>query len=220
VAARSKIVDLRKLLAERFTAAPPTRSSRLPTGLALLDHATEGGLAQGAITEIVSPHLSAGSASLISGLVQAAPLGVHPLALVDGSDSFDPEPSVPGALACLLWLRCRHALEAIKVTDLLLRDGNFPLVILDLVLNGAEELRKIPATSWYRLQRLVEPSATAFLVLSRHSLVASAQLKLVLENEWALSDFENATTRERLRLRVRRSHRPANARLDEKRVAS
>jgi hypothetical protein len=54
----------------------------------------------------------------------------------------------------LLWMRCTKALEAVKAADLLLRDGNFPLVIVDLILNSPEELRKIPQTTWYRLQRL------------------------------------------------------------------
>ena len=79
--------------------------------------------------------------------------------------------------------------DAVKAADLLLRDGNFPLVVLDLVLNAADELRKIPQTSWYRLQRLVEPAPTAFLVLMRRSMISSAQTKLVLENNWQLADL-------------------------------
>src|SRR5204863_28205 len=78
------------------------------------------------------------------------------------------------------------ALKAIKAADLLLRDGNFPLVIVDLILNSPEELRKIPQTTWYRLQRLVESVPTACLVLTRYGMVNSAQLKLVLENSWNL----------------------------------
>ena len=65
-----------------------------------------------------------------------------------------------------------------QAADLLLRDGNFPLVILDLVLNPVEELRKIPPSNWYRLQRLVEPAPTAFLVLTPRSMISSAQWKL------------------------------------------
>ena len=90
----------------------------------------------------------------------------------------------------LLWVRCTKALDAIKAADLLLRDGNFPLVVLDLVLNASAELRKIPQTSWYRLQRLVETAPTAFLVLTRASIISSAQLKLSLDNAWTLADLD------------------------------
>ena len=206
MAARNKVIDLRNLLAERFPHAPLSLSTRLVTGLSFLDQVIGGGLPKGAITELVSPQISAGSASLISALLHAAQRDQYFVALIDGRDSFDPQPIGNSCLGHLLWVRCGKALEAIKAADLLLRDGNFPLVIVDLVLNAAEELRKIPQTSWYRLQRLVEPTSTAFLVLSRQSIVGSAQLKLVLENQWTLATFEEENTLSQLRVRVQRSH--------------
>ena len=206
MAARGKIVDLRNLLAERFPQSPPTVSTRLVTGLSFLDQASGGGLPKGAITELVNSQISAGSASLISALVRAAQRDHYFVALIDGRDSFDPQPLGNACLRHLLWARCGKALEAIKAADLLLRDGNFPLVIVDLVLNGPDELRKIPQTSWYRLQRLVEPTSTVFLALSPQSMVGSAQLKLVLENQWTLTTFEEENALSRLRARMQRSH--------------
>jgi hypothetical protein len=205
VAARDQIVDLRKLLAERFPAPPPARSARLQTGLAFLDSVIAGGFPKGAITELVSPQISAGSASIVSALLQAAHRDRYFVALIDGRDSFDPSGLGNDALGHLLWVRCQKALEAIKAADLLLRDGNFPLVIVDLVLNAANDL-KIPQPTWYRLQRLVEPTSTVFLVLSRRPMAGSAQLKLVLENQWTLSTFEEANALSRLRIRIQRSH--------------
>ena len=206
MAGRNKVIDLRNLLAERFPHAPLSLSTRLVTGLNFLDQVIGGGLPKGAITELVSPQISAGSASLISALLRGAQRDQYFVALIDGRDSFDPQPLGNSCLGHLLWVRCSKALEAIKAADLLLRDGNFPLVIVDLVLNAADELRKIPQTSWYRLQRLVEPTSTAFLVLSRQSIVGSAQLKLVLENQWTLATFEEENTLSQLRVRVQRSH--------------
>src|SRR2546423_433887 len=87
-----------------------------------------------------------------------------------------------------------------------LRDGNIPLVVLDLVLNPIEELRKIPQNNWYRLQRLVEPAPTAFLVLTRQSIISSAQLKLSLDNAWRLSDLEQTGLNSRLKIQVDRVH--------------
>jgi hypothetical protein len=208
--ARGKIVDLRKLLTERFPHTPaPAATRRLITGLSFLDQVIGGGLPKGAITELISAQISAGSASLIHALLQAAHRNRYFLALIDGRDSFDPSASGrPGdrCLSYLLWVRCTKALEAIKAADLLLRDGNFPLVIVDLALNAPEELRKIPQTSWYRLQRLVESAPTACLVLTRLGMVSSAQLKIVLENSWTLESFEEENAISRLRIRVERSH--------------
>src|SRR5437588_7102145 len=186
----SKVVDLRKLLSARFHHPAPAPTSVLTTGVELLDRITGGGLPKSAITELISPKASAGSASLIHALLRSAQCDQHFVALIDGSDSFDPGSSDNSALQHLLWVRCRKAFDAIKAADFLLRDGNFPLVIVDLVLNSAEELRKIPQTSWYRLQRLAEAVPSACLIINRQSMVSSAQLKIVLENSWTLADLE------------------------------
>ena len=209
MAMSGKIVDLRNLLANRFPSALAPAGTRLITALASLDQVIGGGLPKGAITELISAQISAGSASLIHALLQAAHRNRYFLALIDGRDSFDPSASGRrgnGCLSYLLWVRCTKALEAIKAADLLLRDGNFPLVIVDLVLNAPQELRKIPQTSWYRLQRLVESAPTACLVLTRLGMVSSAQLKIVLENSWTLESFEQENAISRLRIRVERSH--------------
>jgi recA bacterial DNA recombination protein len=199
MAASSKLIDLRQLLAERFpqTFAPGTE--RLRTGLPAIDGAI-GGLPKNAITELSSPNPSGGSAFLIHALLHRAHRDGFFVALVDGTDSFSPH----AALRNLLWVRCRQASQAVPAADLLLRDGNFPLVILDLVLNASEELRKIPQTNWYRLQRLVEAAPTAFLVLTRRSIISSAQLKLSLENAWRLADLEEPDLSARLKIRVER----------------
>ncbi|HUE49789.1 MAG TPA: hypothetical protein VMQ39_01845 [Candidatus Dormibacteraeota bacterium] len=199
------IVDLRKLLAKRFPHPPFSAITRLITGLSFLDQAIGGGLPKGAITELTTPQISAGSASLIQALLQVANRDHFFLALIDGRDSFDPQPLGNPLLRNLFWVRCTTALKTIKAADLLLRDGNFPLVIIDLVLNPPEDLR-IPQTTWYRLQRLVEPTSTACLVLTRCSMVSSAQLKIVLENSWTLESFQKADVISRLKIRVQRSH--------------
>ena len=204
--ASNKVVDLRELLAKRFPHPIPVAAAVLPTGVQFLDQTIGGGFPKSAITELIAPKLSAGSASLIHALLRSAQRDQHFIALIDGSDSFDPSSSDNSALRHLLWVRCRKALDAIKAADFLLRDGNFPLVIVDLVLNSGEELRKIPQTSWYRLQRLVEAVPTACLIMNRQSLVASAQLKIVLENSWTLTDLEKENAITKLRLRIQRSH--------------
>jgi hypothetical protein len=206
MAADAKIIDLRNLLAERFPHPSFATASRLSTGIPCLEKPIRSGLPRGGITELISPGTSAGSASLIHALIHSAYRDNYFLALIDGRDSFDACGLDNGWLRHLLWVRCSKASEAVKAADLLLRDGNFPLVIVDLVLNAPEELRKIPQTNWYRLQRLVEVLPTACLVLTRYEMVGSAQLKLMLENSWDIQTFESKDALSRLRILVKRSH--------------
>ena len=139
MAAGAKIIDLRNLLAERFPHPSCTTARRLITGLRFLEESIGGGLPRGAITEMIRPGTSAGSASLIHALVHCAYRDNYFMGLIDGCDSFDPCGLDNAWLQHLLWVRCSKASEAVKAADLLLRDGNFPLVIVDLV--PARELK-------------------------------------------------------------------------------
>jgi hypothetical protein len=220
--ATGRVIDLRKLLAERFPqeALPPT--DRLVTGLPCFDAALGGGLTKGAITELTSTPPNAGSASIISALLQRASRDRYFIALIDGRDSFDPSASggIDGiTLRHLLWVRCRKVAEAMQAADLLLRDGNFPLVLLDLVLNPVEELRRIPSSNWYRLQRLVEPAPTAFLVLTPRSMISSAQWKLNLENRWALAQLDWAVEGLQAQLKFRLQRAQPNKWKSEQKLA-
>jgi hypothetical protein len=201
-----KLIDLRNLLANRFPRAPKSVGTRLITGLAFFDQSVGGGLPKGAITELITPPRSAGSASLVHAFIHGAYRDKYFVALIDGRDSFDPCALGNSILRQLLWVRCTKALEAVKAADLLLRDGNFPLLIVDLIFNSPGELRKIPQTTWYRLQRLVESVPTACLVLTRYEMVSSAQLKLVLENSWNLETLEKHDAISQLRIAVKRWH--------------
>ena len=204
--ATSRIIDLRKLLAEHFPQESFPTPDQLVTGVAGFDSMLDGGLTKSAITELASPPGSAGSASLLAALLHRASRDGYFIALIDGRDSFDPCALGNSILRQLLWVRCTKALEAVKAADLLLRDGNFPLLIVDLIFNSPGELRKIPQTTWYRLQRLVESVPTACLVLTRYEMVSSAQLKLVLENSWNLETLEKHDAISQLRIAVKRSH--------------
>ena len=204
--AANRIIDLRTLLAERFPQEPLPPADRLVTGLRVFDETLGGGLTKGAMTELISTSPNAGSASIIAALLQRACPERYFIALIDGRDSFDPQSIGGAALRHLLWVRCRKASEAMQAADLLLRDRNFPLVILDLVLNPLAELSRIPTSNWYRLQRLVEPGPTAFLVLTPRSMISSAQWKLALENRWTLPqlDWVPDDLQARLKIQVQR----------------
>jgi hypothetical protein len=117
MAASRQIIDLRNLLAERFQHPPTLTGGQI--SIPLFDRATDDGLRKGAITEIISPNSSAGSALLIHSLLQIAQRDCFFLALIDGRDSFDVQSVDTGTLQHLLWVRCAKATEAIKAADFL-----------------------------------------------------------------------------------------------------
>ncbi len=190
-----RLTQLRSTLAGKFPQAHPApsppsstagsaTSPPAPAFSITLPSSALLSLAHGSLTEA---HGSIGCGTLLleSALASAAEHRTL-LALVDGAASFDPA-LPPSRLSRLLWVLCRHAAMALKATDLLLRDGNLPLVILDLQLCPAAELRRIPSTTWYRFQRILEASSTALLVLTPTPLVSSASTRLRLDAHWSLS---------------------------------
>src|SRR4030081_2688434 len=92
MAASSKVVDLRKLLAERYPQIQIAPRACIATGLLELDTTIGGGLPKGGITELSSANISGGSALLIYRLLQSVQEKRTFLALIDGRDSFDPQP--------------------------------------------------------------------------------------------------------------------------------
>jgi hypothetical protein len=154
-----------------------------------LDHTLPGGLPRAALTELCASEKSWGSALILRQLIRHAAASHQWLALIDGIDSFDPGAFDNATLENLLWLRCHNAAEAIKATDLVLRDGNLPVVILDLALNPARELRKIPSSIWFRFQRLVEDGNAAFLAITPTPMASSAKHRLFLHGALPVDAF-------------------------------
>ena len=196
--ADTKIIELRQFLAERLPQArlgmAPERMipAALPTGIESIDQGLGGGLPQGAFTELVAPGEGSGSAQFIHSLLRHTASAGRFLTLVDGADSLDIDALEPEALAHLLWVRCRSTAEALQTTDLLLRDRNIALVVLDLKLNPAHELRRIPGTLWYRLSRLMEQHGGTVLVITPQPLVAGAAARIVSRTRLDHRDLERS----------------------------
>ena len=192
----SKIVQIRELLAEKFpnvriaSEPAPVRDMPVwPTGLWPLDNTLPGGLPRGSLTELTAPNDAWGSALVLRQLIRQAAASHQWLALIDGSDSFDPAAFDNATLEHLLWIRCANASEAVKAADLILRDGNLPIVVLDLVMNAARELRKIPSSTWYRFQRLVENGAASFLAITPTPMAPSAKHRIFLKGKMPVDAF-------------------------------
>jgi len=216
------VVQLRQLLAERFPhlrfgsaredARPP---GVWPTGLEQIDNILEGGLPRSAITELTCPRPSSGSALLAFALLQRAQETREWVALVDGMDTFDPARIGEEPFARFLWVRCRNALQALQASDLLLRDGNLALVILDLRMNPATELRKVSSATWHRFQRLIETNSTALFVITPQPLVANARARLELTSRFTLADLDKPEEELLGELKVRLAHQRSIRRTDE-----
>ena len=92
---------------------------------------------------------------------------------------------------CRLWVRCCEVKEVLKAADLLLRDGNLPLVLIDLVLNATRELASVPGGVWFRLRNLVEESGTVLVTFTPRRVVSSAHLRLALDKTLSLEAFDH-----------------------------
>ena len=201
------IIHLRELIQRHQTAPPPRSAARLETGIATLDEPLEGGLPKGALVEIVSALPGCGASSLLVSLLRKNAAASRWSALIDGHDNFDPASAGEAVLSCLLWIRCRTADEALRSADLLLRDGNLPIVVLDLRGNPETELRRIPTPQWYRLQRAIEPTGIAGLILTPRPMIPCAQARLLLQNRLGLDalDDEQETIVRTMRMELTRN---------------
>lgn len=146
----------------------------------------------GAISEIVPEPQGSGISAWIAGWLAATdgPPEIPGSALVDGGDGFDPASHSATACSGLLWLRCRRITEVLKATDLIVRDGNIPFVIVDLCGLPAASLKTIPASAWWRLKQCCESSSCRMVVLAPSPLVPCATLRLMLSARLTLRDFD------------------------------
>jgi hypothetical protein len=193
----ANVIQLRQLLSEKFPQAhlPLERRAAAetpcwPTGLPQIDKPLQGGLPKGALAELSSAKKCSGSATLIREILSHAARRNEIIAFIDGNNSLDVARIEEHVLSRLLWVRCRAADEALKAADLVLRDNNLPLVLIDLKLMPEKQLRKIPATVWYRFQRLVEETSAICMVFTPWPMVSPAQTRITLHSAFSLETLE------------------------------
>jgi recombination protein RecA len=191
--------DLESLLRARqldrtLTTALPSIDPRdehalAPCGISALDARLGGGFPRGQLSELVGPR-SSGRTSLLLQMMAAATARGELVALVDALDMFDVESAAAAGvdLDRLLWIRghivtnqglCRElnqrAIEqAMRAFTLVLQAGNFGLVVFDVAEAPADTVRRLPFTTWLRLQRMVEGSQTACLLVGGEPMARSS----------------------------------------------
>jgi recombination protein RecA len=202
--------DLESLLRARqldrtLTTAIPQADPRdehalAPSGISALDARLGGGFPRGQLSELVGPR-SSGRTSLLLQLMAAATARGELVALVDTLDMFDVESAAAAGvdLDRVLWIRGhvvtsqglarelnQRAIEqAIRAFTLVLQAGNFGLVVFDVADAPPEAVRQLPFTTWLRLQRMVEGSQTACVLVGGEPMARSSAgltLKLGIRN--------------------------------------
>jgi hypothetical protein len=167
-----------------------------PTGLPTLDACLRSGVPRGQLSELAGPR-SSGRTTLLLQMVAAATRRGELAAIVDTFDRLDVA-SVEAAgvdLGRLLWIRGQalsaadgetgssavrgRSVEwavdrALKALNLVLQAGGFGLVALDVADVPAPVLRRLPFTTWLRVQRAVEGRDTACVLVTPEPLARSA----------------------------------------------
>ena len=185
----------RKLDSTLTTALPPLdrddphAGDRVATDGAALDACLRGGLPRGQLSEIAGPR-SSGRTTLVLRMMAAATQRGEIVALVDTSDVLDVQSAADAGvdLTRLLWIRgteaprprspqpdARSPIErCLKALNLVLQAGGFGIVVMDVADAPPAALRQIPYSTWLRVQRTIEGSDTACLLLAPEPMARSA----------------------------------------------
>jgi hypothetical protein len=208
----------RKLDRTLTTALPPLErtdpSAVAGTGTAALDAVLHGGLPRGQLSEIAGAR-STGRTSLLLQMMAAATRRGEIAALIDTFDRLDVPSAIAAGIDLdrLLWvrgdaiasagsrspeaggqvrlpndLRDRALDRAVKALNLVLQAGGFGLVAIDLADVPAIALKRLPFTTWLRVQRTIEGSDTACVLVVPEPLTRSAgglTLTLAARTSWA-----------------------------------
>ena len=184
---------LRQKLREQFPAAHPIMPAiEHSTPPSLRNPRFPHHLPQGGITEITPTNPACAPGLLVASLLahEPDPTTIPELALIDGRGQFDPCSFTPSDCAKLLWIRCQSSTESLKATDCLLRDGNLPRIILDLLGFSPHELSSIPISTWHRFNRSIESSNQTLIAMTPRSAIPCATLRLSLHSHFTLADFD------------------------------
>jgi len=177
-----------KKLDRTLTQHPRPELERASTGHAALDVHLHGGVPRGQVSELIGPR-SSGRTTLLCQMLAAATQRGELVALIDALDMFDVESAAAAGIDLdrLLWIRgyvvpnpglCRDLnqralVQAIRAFTLVLQAGQFGLVAFDAGEAPADAIRRLPFTTWLRLQRMVEGTQTTCLLVGSDRMARS-----------------------------------------------
>lgn len=162
------------------------RLSPLGTGQVALDGFLGGGFLRGQVSEIHGPASSGRTGLVLAVVARSTRSGLA--AWVDPADRFHPASAGAAGidLSRLLWLRGdprsgRGLPEAVSAVGVLLGSGLFETVVMDLGGVPATDVRRLPGSTWIRLQRMVEGTAVALLILADVHITGPGGTSLALD---------------------------------------
>jgi recombination protein RecA len=198
VAALHEALRVRKLDRTLTTALPSLDrtdpSAFVLTDVGALDTCLRGGLPRGQLSEIAGPR-SSGRMTLLLQLIAAASRRGEIAALVDTFDRLDVASACAAGvdLDRLLWVRGqaitkiqdsaptprsllleRTVDRALKALNLVLQAGGFGVVAIDLADVPLATVKRLPFTTWLRVQRTIEGSDTVCVLVTPEPLARSA----------------------------------------------
>jgi hypothetical protein len=175
-----------------------------PFGTDTLDRALSGGLPRGQVSEVVGPSSSGRTSLAWAALAAATLRGESVALIDTFDRFDPPTAHACGIeLSRLLWVRGQaiskttSAIDpawlpgvravngpgtfmervidrAIKALNLVVQSGVCTLVVLDFIDVPATALRRLPASTWFRIERAIEGSDTAVLILGAAPIARSA----------------------------------------------
>jgi recombination protein RecA len=195
----SSVAIVRSLVERRIPGALTVYERRtpevFPTGMAAIDREA-GGIPKGALTQVCAPAgVTSGRTTLLLSLLAQVTGKEQFCAVVDASDSFDPKSAdaIGVGLSRLLWVRCiERGMKAIeqsfKAADILIQNGGFGVIAIDLGNVDERLIRKIPLTTWFRFARVMEALPTALVIMLPYSAAqscAALTLNMGASVEWS-----------------------------------
>ena len=206
----------KKLDRTLITALPPMEQPAdacAQTGITAVDACLRNGVPRGQLSELTGPR-SAGCTTLLLQAMATATQRGELVALVDTFDRLDvASMEAAGAdLGRVLWIRGQvggppeWAIDrGLKALNLVLQAGGFGLVAIDLADAPGAMLRRIPFTTWLRVQRAVEGRDTACVLVAPEPIARSAgglTLTLTGRTSWTGSSARPRVAGAELKMRV------------------
>jgi hypothetical protein len=164
----------------------------VPSHIDTLDALLHGGLPRGQLSELAGPATS-GRTTLLLHIIAAITQRGELAALIDTCDCLDVASAAAAGvdMTRLLWIRGEAAPaaaglrsttlsldriidRALKALNLVLQAGGFGVVAIDLADVPPVALKRLPFTTWLRVQRTIEASETACVLVVPEPLARSA----------------------------------------------
>jgi hypothetical protein len=155
------------------------------------------GILRGCLTEICGPASSGRTTLMLAAMREVTQRG-ECCALVDASSAFDPYSGAANGvkLKNLFVVRCAapHSKltpvdKALHAVDMIVSNGGFGLVVLDLGDIRPELAQRIPSNHWYRFRRAVESTNSCLVVIEQHPFAKSCAAQVIAlqscDSEWA-----------------------------------